>query len=97
MRDRDPVGLETSVRELCGLLSPLPRTLLIEEWQTARATLCEVREHGTNAHWYELEMTSTLLNRKLSDYVQARTPIVRGEVEKIASAFIAWCSEVVRG
>lgn len=58
--------------------------------------MCEVREHGTNAHWYELELTSKLLNRKLSDYVQERSPIDRAEVEEIANGFIDWCAEVVK-
>ncbi|KAM0754098.1 hypothetical protein T439DRAFT_378186 [Meredithblackwellia eburnea MCA 4105] len=65
------------------------------ENDTIRATVCEVRVHGSKSRWFEIEFSSKLLNNKLAEYVQLRKEVDRKEVAGIVAEFFEWCSSVV--
>lgn len=60
-----------------------------------RATVGEVRMHGSKNRWYEVEFTSKKLNARLAELVQLRRDVDRREVAAIVDEFVEWCSNVV--
>lgn len=70
-------------------------SLLISHPQRFRATLIEIRLHGSSSHWYEVEFASRVLNTTLARSAQARETLKREAIREMVEELVGFCEEVV--